>query len=154
MDVAPSIGQSYTEDPDVFARPAGNGTFVAVASLPELPFGGWIMSPHLTGLFGPAGAPPVPITTTATVVLQDFDASVSASSGNYWADATLGTSTFAPVVVAPGATGTLTVTLQPPAASVGQVVRGILYIDAINPADPWGSGDEIAALPYAYTVAP
>jgi len=59
-----------------------------------------------------------------------------------------------PVAVAPGGTATLTVTLSPSAA-VGATARGTLFVNTISPYGPAGLaglGDEVAALPYAYTV--
>jgi hypothetical protein len=45
--------------------------------------------------------------------MQPFDPAVAADSGNLWADVTLGTSTFNPLVLAPGASGTITLTIRP-----------------------------------------
>ena len=38
-----------------------------------------------------------------------------------------------------------------PTGAKGTVVRGTLFLDAIDPIT--GSTDEIAALPYAYTIS-
>jgi hypothetical protein len=153
MDASPFAGGfQYPEDPDVWAVPVGRGTVAALLVLPEIPYGPWLISPALMGPFGAAGAPQVPVTTTATAVMQAFDPSITASTGDYWTDMTLGTTTFQPLVLAPGATGTITLTIQPAAASVGTTVAGLIYVDAANPGDVWSAGDEIVALPYAYTV--
>jgi hypothetical protein len=78
---------------------------------------------------------------------------VTSSAGDAWADVVNGTSTFQPLVLAPGASGQITVTVKPAASSVGQVVRGTLYVDTYNGAtDPTTMGDEVVALPYSYTV--
>jgi hypothetical protein len=45
----------------------------------------------------------------------------------------------------------VTVTINP-AAPVGTVVRGVLYVDTIDAVT--GSVDEITGVPYAYTVGP
>ena len=145
---------SYTEDPDVWAIPVGNGALAAFVVLPEVPYGQWLVSPALIGAFGAAGAPTEQVTTTTTALLQPFDASITSSAGDYFADMANATTTFQPLVLAPGATGTITLTIKPDAASVGNTVRGSLYIDAANPGDYWAAGDEIAVLPYAYTTAP
>lgn len=94
------------------------------------------------------------MTTSAIALLQGFDPAVTSSAGDAWADVVNGTSTFQPLVLAPGASGQITVTLKPAASSVGQQVSGTLYVDSYNAAtDPISMGDEIVALPYSYTVA-
>ncbi len=144
----------YAEDPDVWGIPVGNGTVAAFAALPELPYGLWLINPATVGNFGAAGAPATAVTASTTAVLQGFDSSIAASTGDYWADSTLGTTTYAPLVLAPGATGTIALAIQPAANSVGQTVRGSIYLDTANANDPWATGDEVVALPYAYTVTP
>jgi len=157
MDASPLTGYSssffFTEDPNVWALPVGNDTVAAFVLLPEVTYGGWLLNPALVGPFGPTGAATATVSTTVTALAQPFDAAITSSTGNYWADQLDGTTTFAPLVLAPGASGAITLTLKPDAASVGQQVRGSIYVDAANPADPFASGDEIKAVPYAYTVA-
>jgi ABC-type molybdate transport system permease subunit len=91
---------------------------------------------------------------TATASMQAFDPAVHASTGDYWADLVLGSSTYSPLVLAPGASGTITLTFTPDAMAVGQKVRGSIYVDTVNTSDPTATGDEVVALPYAYTVVP
>ncbi len=58
------------------------------------------------------------------------------------------------MVIDPGQTATINVTITPSAAS-GTVVSGNLYVDVFASAVPYldnSSGDELAALPYEYTV--
>jgi len=49
-----------------------------------------------------------------------------------------------------GASGSIQLTITPTGAN-GTVVRGTLFLDAIDPIT--GSTDEVAALPYAYTIS-
>ncbi|MGD0526989.1 MAG: S8 family serine peptidase [Polyangiaceae bacterium] len=141
LDASPITDQGgYTEDPDVWGFPVGNGTVAAFAQLPELPYGLWLINPANVGNFGAAGAPATAITASTTVIVQAFDASITPSTGDYWADQALGTTTSQPLVLAPGATGTITLAIQPPAKSVGQTVRGSVYVDTVNPADVWATG--------------
>jgi Subtilase family/Peptidase inhibitor I9 len=141
-------------DPILAGSPVGKGTLAASLSEPEVVFGPWYISPALIGPFGPSGAPTEAVTTTAVAAMQPFDATVSASSGDIWADLTLGTSTFQPLVLAPGATGTITLTITPSTTETGKTVNGVVYIDTFNEVDQYGVGDEVARLPYAYTVTP
>jgi hypothetical protein len=57
-------------------------------------------------------------------------------------------------VLAPGASGTIHLTLTPDPSQVGHRVLGSIDIDTYNSNDAYGSGDEVIRLPYAYTVAP
>ena len=62
--------------------------------------------------------------------------------------------TFDPVIINPGQTAVINVTITPSGPS-GTVVSGNLYIDDfIGGVPPYGetAGDELAALPYTYTI--
>ncbi|HWL85826.1 MAG TPA: hypothetical protein VNO21_08495, partial [Polyangiaceae bacterium] len=68
---------------------------------------------------------------------------------------TEGTATYNPIVLAPGATGTITLTMTPDPSQVGNTVKGVVYVDTLNAFDlnaNYGAGDEVARLPYAYTI--
>jgi hypothetical protein len=152
MDAYNDVGYIVggTGNPDIFAAPAAPNTVLASLSVPEVPWGAWVEIPSLVGPYGPGGAPTTPVTMAAAALMQPFDAAVSASSGDIWADLTLGTSTFNPLVLAPGASGTITVTIAPDSTKVGDVVKGYLYIDTFNPTV--NTGDEVVRIPYRYTV--
>jgi hypothetical protein len=154
---APPAG--ITGSPDLFATPTSPAGTTVVASLsaPEVPFGPWGVSPSLIGPYGPAGAPTEPVATGAAALMQQFDAAVSSTSGNIWADLTLNTNTYNPLVLAPGHSGTINVTITPAASQVGKTVTGYLYVDTFNIVDGFAipfSGDEVVRIPYSYTVAP
>jgi len=105
----------------------------------------------LDGPFGPAGAPPTPVSTSVVAQLKAFDGAISADSGDLWQDVVFGTSTFTTgLVLAPGETGTIKVTIRPESSQIGQVVRGAIYIDTFNGTVQ--TGDEVVQLPYACTV--
>jgi hypothetical protein len=140
-----------TEAPDLFARQIAPDTVAASLHVPEVPFGGWLVTPSAIGPFTPAGNPSAPVTITALALMQPFDSAVSASSGDLWADVTLGTNTFNPLVLAAGQSGTINLTITPP-SQVGTRVSGYLYIDTFNPNV--STGDEVVRIPYRYTVAP
>ena len=50
--------------------------------------------------------------------------------------------------------GTIQLTITPDPTRVGSKVSGYVYVDTYNTFDAHGIGDEVASLPYAYTVAP
>jgi hypothetical protein len=88
---------------------------------------------------------------------QQLDAAARPSTGNPVARL-LGQSTcpYTPLTLAPGQTGTITVIIKPD-ASAGTAIHGFLYVDAVNANSSTfgsitGSGDEVVAIPYAYTV--
>jgi Subtilase family/Peptidase inhibitor I9 len=141
-----------TGSPDIFAKQVAPGTVVAALSEPEIPWGTWDVIPSNVGPYGAAGAPTTPVIMAAFVVTQQFDGSVSADSGDLWADTTLGTATFKPLILGSGEAGTITLTIKPSASEVGQVISGFVYIDTFNPNV--GTGDEMVRVPYSYTVIP
>jgi hypothetical protein len=141
-----------TGAPDLTARPIGPNTVEASLTEPEVPWGVWQMFPTLVGPFGPAGAPTTSVTTSVQAKLAPFDAAVTADSGDLWSDVTFGTNTANPLVLAPGQSGVIHVTITPDPTKVGTTVRGSLYIDTFNGTAQYG--DEVYRIPYSYTISP
>lgn len=56
---------------------------------------------------------------------------------------------FTPLVLDPGETGIITVTITPRGPK-GTVVSGVLCLDDFNEFS--GTGDELKAFPYTYTI--
>jgi hypothetical protein len=152
MDVSNQVGfgVGITGNPDLYATQISPGHIVASLSEPEIPFGSWLAFPSLVGPYGPAGAFTAPVTLTASATIRAFDAAVASDSGDLWADITLGTVSFSPLVLGSGETGVINVTITPDATNIGRTVSGFIYIDTFNPNV--GTGDEVVRLPYAYTV--
>jgi hypothetical protein len=152
MDAFSDVGflDGVTGAPDIFAKRTGPNTVTASLTEPVIPWGTWNVVPALIGPFGPAGAPTKPVTMTALANMKKFDTTMAANSGDLWADATLGTNTFNPLVLGSGEVGTITLKIKPSASQVGRSVTGFIYIDTFNPVV--GTGDEVVRIPYAYTV--
>ena len=115
--------------------------------------GGWFALPSECGPY-PATAPAGSATVTATVTTKAFDPAVTSATGDLWTAASTGTFTDTPIVIGPGASATIDVTITPSAAA-GTVVKGTLYVDdELAAIPPYGqiSGDELSALPYEYKV--
>ena len=143
---------AYNVTPVISAQQTSEGLVASIQER-ELPFGPWYIFPALLGPFGPAGAPTVPVATTTVATMQPFDSAIASDTGNYWILAATGTGPgYTPLVLAPGASGTINLTLTPDPSQVGKTVRGFVYVDTVNVYDGYGTGDEAAELPYEYTV--
>jgi hypothetical protein len=138
--------------PDAIDGAIAPDTVAALVAEPEVPYSFWVVSPSLIGPYGPGGAATEPVTTSAFALMQAFDTAVSADSGDLWVDLTLNTNTFNPLVLPPGESGTINVTITPNASEVGKTVRGFIYIDTFD--FNVFTGDETVRIPYGYTVAP
>jgi hypothetical protein len=152
MDAYNDVGFNVggTGNPDIFGAQKSSGQVVASLAEPEVPYGLWVASPSNIGPYGAAGAPTLPVTLTAYGTIKNFDSAVSADSGDEWADLTLGTATFNPLLLPPGEGGIITLTITPDPTQVGKTVTGYVYIDTYNAYA--GTGDEVVAIPYSYTV--
>jgi hypothetical protein len=112
----------------------------------------WLALPTIgNGPFTDAGAGTVSMHFTASAHTRPFDPAVTSATGDpllgyVSADAPAAT----PVSVESGANGSIQLTITPTGAT-GTVVRGTLFLDAVDPIT--GSTDEVAAVPYAYTVS-
>jgi subtilisin family serine protease len=144
MDISAENG-----DPDRLGIPSGNSN-VANVSDPEVAPGFFFGLPDPTGPFPPTGvAAGSTVNLTAVANTNPFDLAVSASSGDVWAESVNAAVPYTPLSLAPGQSGTITLTITPTAAP-GTVVRGFIAVDTFNLAS--FSGDELTAIPYTYKV--
>lgn len=102
----------------------------------------------------PLGPTDGPVSGTANlaaqVSTQTFDPNATASTGDFWQFAVNPSAPgIAPLALAPGQSGTITVAVTASGAP-GTTVSGIVYVDTLSQF--LASGDEIAAFPYTYTV--
>jgi hypothetical protein len=152
----PSIG-----DPDISSAGFGPGPLCATSeSASYSPAGGkvtagvWAAAPTGCGPYPPGGAHPGTVTNGITAQGKPFDTSVTSDTSDLWLQSVDPSATVSPVVIQPGQTGTINVTFTPSGAK-GSVVNGTLYLDDITDAVPayyQFSGDELAAVPYSYTI--
>jgi Subtilase family/Peptidase inhibitor I9 len=117
--------------------------------------GYWFASPEGCGPY-PGPAPSGTATLSMIAHTKGFDPAVTSAPGDLWTASINPTAlaTFSPVLINPGQTGTIYVTITPSGAP-GTVVRGTLYVDDfVSGVPPYlqVSGDELAAFPYAYTI--
>ncbi|HEX4011266.1 MAG TPA: S8 family serine peptidase [Solirubrobacteraceae bacterium] len=142
-------------DPDIGSTVGSS--VVGDISAPELSPGEWDVAPDVVGAFGSMGAPQEPVDTTMTATTAPFDPAVSSQTGDLWLASTDPSTLagFSPITVGPGQSATIPVTITPTGPS-GTTDSGTLYIDDTdlflfqNILEP--TGDQVAALPYSYTV--
>ena len=148
-------------DPDL-ASTVGTTASLSFSDNP-VATGEWDVLPVEYGTFGTSGPASETADTSASVVTSPFDPAVSSSTGDLEADSAnpaTSLASFAPITIAPGATGTIPVTITPSGPS-GTTVTGTLYLDdtayfefgSIQDAlVNYPQADEVAALPYQYTI--
>jgi hypothetical protein len=148
FDYGPTQG-----DPDLASEIGTSPTASYTPSGGTLGDGFWAATPSEIGPY-PAGAPAGTVSMAMQVQAQAFDSAVTSGTGDLELASINPATTFSPVVIDPGQTTTVNVTITP-SASAGTVVSGNLYIDDfLTNVPPFGqqSSDELSALPYEYTV--
>jgi hypothetical protein len=137
----------WNSSPEVYGVPKGLTASVRVTAR-EVTQGPWYIAPTAIGPTNAAVSGKV--STYATVHTSAFDPTTVASTGDLWTQGVnANAAALTPVVVQPGQTGTITVVINPSATS-GTTVSGVLYVDDYSSV--FGSGDELAGIPYRYTV--
>jgi hypothetical protein len=156
FDVGPNAG-----DPDIASHGPGTGALCAdTESASYAPSGGtvttgvWNSFPSECGPYaGPAPAGTLNY-VNMTARTRQFDTAITSRGGDFWREATNPAAPFAPIVIKPGQTRVIKVTIRP-SGKGGTKVRGTLYVDDFTGDIPplgQGSGDELAGLRYAYTI--
>jgi Peptidase inhibitor I9 len=151
----PDLGSSSTT-PGQLCSTSETGTYFAPGG--KLGAGVWYAMPSECGPYSGA-APAGTATVSETVSTKAFDSTVSTSVngqsiGDDWTAAATGSIRPSAWVLGPGQSVTFEVTITP-SAPQGTVVSGTLYVDDLLEAIPpylQFSGDEVAAIPYKYTI--
>ncbi|KAA2265742.1 S8 family serine peptidase [Solihabitans fulvus] len=146
-----------TGQPELYAAPVGT-VATARTGAAEVSAGPWWATAELPGPFT-GTAPPATVTFTGTAHTRLFDPAFTSSTGDVWRSAVAADHPATPVLLAPGASTTITVTITPQGKS-GEQVRGTLFVDDFNYGSTLGgavmntmTGGELAGLPYEYTIA-
>lgn len=149
MDSSPDFGT-----PDVEGAPSNGGKIssvlfnVADFGTSELPASIYSCAPAEQGPFATT-ATSTTYSCGAAAISNNFAPDVSTSAGNLWSDLDQGTNTYNPLILGPGQTGKIFVTISP-TDSTGTQVHGFLTLETFN--FNTFSSDEAATFPYAYTV--
>jgi subtilisin family serine protease len=142
MDVA------WTSGDPKFAGYSAGVSSIAILKAPEVAPGLFFGLPEAVGPFT------APVTGTVNLAAiantNPFDAAVTASTGDVWAETVNPAATYTPLTLARGQTGTIKLTFTPAGAPKGTVVRGFIGVDTFNSFTV--AGDELVNIPYAYTV--
>jgi subtilisin family serine protease len=139
----------FSGDPDVSGPSFGNAAVDRITA-PELAPGFFFGIPEPTGPFGANGVAAGSSANLAAIAnTYPFDANVTASTGDVWAQSIDADAPYTPLSLAPGETGTITVTFTP-SGRHGQVVHGFIGLDTFNLVS--FSGDEITTIPYEYKI--
>jgi hypothetical protein len=137
---------SDDNDPEEQAFSSGDNAVATLTTTEVAPGQEWV------GV-DPEGPFPAPVSGTANVSMvamtNAFDSAITSSTGDAWALSFNANATYTPLTLAPGQTGTITITITPNAPK-GTVVSGFIAVDTFNKAT--SSGDEIINIPYTYTV--
>jgi subtilase family protein len=149
----------FAGDPDLASSHKALCSTAASASY--IPSGGtvtsgfWSATPSECGPY-PSGEPAASATLSMTAQTKLFDPTVTSSTSDVWLASTNPAASFSPLVLNPGQSGTISVTITP-AGAPGTVVQGTLYLDDFvagvpPPAYGQSGGDELAAFSYSYTI--
>jgi hypothetical protein len=138
---------AFSGVPELYGAPRGTSAS-ATSAASEVTQGQWLA---VATPFGPTdGEVSGSATLAAQVHAQAFDSAATSSTGDLWLFSVQSSGpNFTPVELAPGQTGTITVTITPTGAK-GTKVSGVLYLDNYNGV--LLSGDELASVPYSYTI--
>jgi hypothetical protein len=155
FDFGPNQG-----DPDISSHNPGAGPLCATSATASYsPAGGriqdglWFAAPSECGPY-PGPAPAGTVSASMTVQAKQFDSAVTSDTGDIMLAAINPAATVTPVIINPGQSAVINVTITPSGAS-GTQVSGTLYVDdLLNNVPSYGqfAADDLAALPYSYTV--
>jgi hypothetical protein len=147
----------YAGDPDIASANPGTGplcadTASATYTSPSgtVTAGLWYQSPSECGPYRSA-APAGTAQVSMVAKTKPFDSNVTSPTGDLWLEATNPAAALSPVTINPGQTVTIDVTVTPTGAS-GTLIQGTLYIDSFVNAPFQYAGNELAAIPYEYTI--
>ncbi|WNM31364.1 hypothetical protein RKE30_13575 [Streptomyces sp. Li-HN-5-11] len=158
FDAAPVTG-----DPDLIST---FGTDVQTGYVSSaVPAGLWGADPSVPGPSGPGGSARTYADLTMVVGTRSFDPAVTSAVGDLWRASVGAPAGLRPLVLEPGETGDIPVTVTP-SGDAGTTVKGTLFVDTLVAADTrlWddqnfslrlpavASADELAGLPYTYRI--
>jgi hypothetical protein len=145
--------QPSTGDPDLVSSigTSPSGSYTTPSG--NLTNGFWSATPSEIGPY-PSSAPAGTVSMSMSVTAKAFDNAITSDTGDLEPASINPATTLSPIVINPGQTATVNVTITPSGPS-GTVVSGTLYVDDFMtdvPAYGQQGADEIFAIPYTYTI--
>jgi hypothetical protein len=148
FDISPTSGE-----PDLGSTADGDNAY-ADYTAPTIDQGDWDIVPQPTGPFGDGPVPGSTASSSLTATTQGFNKDAKSPTGDLWLLGVDPQAAFTPVIVQPGTSSTLYLTITPSGAP-GSTVTGDIYLDDSSALSQNGytpTGDELVAIPYHYTV--
>ena len=138
-----------TGDPD-FGGPSFGNAAINKEFAPEIAPGQFFATPEATNPDGPNGLPAgSSVNLAALANTFPFDANATTSTGDIWELSVNASTSYTPLTLQPGQSGTITVTFTPNGRR-GHTVDGFIGVDTFN--EFTFSGDEVATVPYEYRI--
>ncbi|HEY2577774.1 MAG TPA: S8 family serine peptidase [Streptosporangiaceae bacterium] len=140
-------------DPDLVSSIGTNPTGHYVSPVGNLNNGFWFATPSEIGPY-PSGAPAGTVSMSMSATAKAFDPAVTSGTGDLELASVNPATTFSPIVINPGQSAVVNVTITPSGAS-GSVVKGTLYVDDfMTNVPPYGQqgSDELTGLQYTYSI--
>jgi hypothetical protein len=155
FDVGPNVG-----DPDLASANFGPGPLCSTTSSVfydppggTVTPGAWSSGPAECGPY-PGAAPSGKATDALVAQTKTFDATVTSTTGDVWAQSVNPSAPNSAITIQPGHSAEVNVTFTP-SGGVGSIDDGDLYVDVVNDDIPpyhQFSASEVAAIPYSYKV--
>ncbi len=153
----------YFGDPDLSSTsPPLSGNPTGTFNSSSVATGLWAITPFQNGPDGPKPLQPVTAATSMTATSQTFDPTITSPTGDLWLNSINPANVINPVLVEPGQTASIPVTIVPTGTS-GTTVRGTLFLDdaslaagdvtwVVEALSPAPEASDVASFPYAYTI--
>jgi hypothetical protein len=152
MAATSTVPISFSTSPNFAAPEIGstsvNNDAVATLEAPNIAASQWSCAPTEIGPYA-GSAPTATFACGAAATTKAFDPGADSSTGNIWSNAEGVTSTYTPLLLTPGKSGDITVTMSPTGAK-GDLVSGFLAVETFNFNSV--SSDQIGRLAYSYRV--
>ena len=153
----------YFGDPDLSSTsPPLSGNPTGTFNSSSVAGGLWAITPFQNGPDGPKPLPPITAATSMTATSRTFDPTITSPTGDLWLNSINPANVINPVLVEPGQTASIPVTIVP-TGTTGSTVRGTLFLDdaslaagdvtwVVEALSPAPEASDVASFPYAYTI--
>ena len=139
-------------DPDVEST-VGKTVTASYSATGGVSQGAWDIAPTEVGPY-PAAGTTENVDTVMLARSRPFDTAFNSSTGDLWETSVDPNATLNTITVGPGLTAVIPIQIRPTGSP--RTVRGTLYVDDADVFTVFGSaspnGNQVAALPYSYTI--